>query len=76
MFGKHLVTGPSKQISIVSFRTTKDSFLPVTYWFGRFVPSTGIFTLKALWSNVTILTTGSGVLGSNPAGVNFKFFSF
>jgi hypothetical protein len=41
------------------------------YWFGRFVPSNGIFTSTTVciwlwWFNVKILTTVAGVLGSNP----------
>jgi hypothetical protein len=40
----------SPQINIISIENYQGlSFLPVTYWFGRFAPSTGIFSSTALW---------------------------
>ncbi len=68
---------------LVPFRTNKDSFLPFTYWFGRFVPSTGILTSTALWglpvsgfgspmSKYLQLLQGSWV---RILGVNFDIFS-
>ncbi len=57
---------------LVPFRTTKDSFLPITftgladlYYLHRnsFV---GILFIWLWWSNIKIPTTGAGVLGSNP----------
>jgi hypothetical protein len=37
------------ELCIPEKELAKTRYLPVTYWFGRFVPSTGIFTSTALW---------------------------
>ncbi len=88
--GKYFVTGPSKlipkftHVNISSLKNYQGLILAGHfYWFGRFVPSTGILTWTALWefyvsdfggpiSKFLKLLQGSRV---RILGVNFNIFS-
>jgi hypothetical protein len=90
IWSKYFITGPSKQIAKVpTYQYKFHSEIQRTlscghfYWFGRFVPSTGIFTWTALWgfyvsgfggpmAKYLQLLQGSWV---QILGVNFNMFS-